>query len=175
MPRPTLAPIPSVATSGDAATALITIAGAILVPEVGLPAIGLGLATGLINAAKLNSYLQLSNQLMLAVNNALDLLIKLDQIGVIDLDTDCCSTFKKGLVLTDSLGEEIGLVEMLRDHLSAIHTNAEEETSTITLATIAEQLKEGLYWKDTDGKVYSLAESLGRLLAYGYMHSVPLS
>lgn len=174
MARPLPKVITSVATPADSVTAIATIAAAILVPEVGLPAIGLGLATGLINLAKMNSYLQLANNIMLSVNQALELLIKLDQIGIIDLDTDCCSTIKKGLIFTDSEGQEVGLVELLRDRLTALHTNPEQEVSDISLAQIAEEIRQGLYWKDTDGHVYSLAESLGRLLAYGYMHSLPL-
>lgn len=172
MPRPLPAIITSVATPEDSITAIATIAAAILVPEVGLPAIGLGLATGLIKIAKMNSYLQLANNIIQSVNGTLDLLIKLDQIGVIDLDTDCCSVIKKGLVYTDSLGEEVGLVELLKTVLESTHTTASGDVEPTNTAEILEAIRMGLTWVDTDGRRYSVAESLGRLIAHGYMYSI---
>lgn len=171
MPRPTPKALTSAATSTDALEIVATVGAIIIAPELGVPLLVTGLATGLIKAAKLNAYLQLANNVLDTLNGTLDLLIKLGELGVIDLPGNCCETLKKGLIYIDEEDNEIGLAQLLMDRLTASHLVEGESPVPISIAQAIEDLKTGLYWKDTDGRIYPLGESLGRLLAHGYMYS----
>lgn len=164
MARPTPTALTSVATNTDALEIIATVGTTLLLPELGIPVLVTGLATGLIKAAKLNAYLELANNLLSTVNGVLDLFLKLQQLGIIEQTDDILSVLKKGLIYRLPDESEIGLAELLNQKLTAVTAPVEGEAEPINLAQILEEIKRGLYWRGSDGHLYTIAETQGRLL-----------
>lgn len=170
MPRPNGRNLLCAVNSGDTTALVATTIGAVLAPEFALPALVLELGALFLYPEKLNAYLSLSNNFLGAINNLLEMIIKLDQIGIIDLDTDCCSILRKGLIYVDEDDNEVGLATILFKALNTVRVEEGEDDVPLTHAQLLEEMGRGFYFKLADGQKFSLGESLGRLLMTGYMH-----
>lgn len=170
MPRPGGQNLLAAVNSGDTTALVATTIATVLAPEFALPALVVQLSTLFLYPEKLNAYLQLSNQFLGAINNMLELIIKLDQLGIIDIESGEESVLRKGLIYVDEDDNEVGLAEVLYRAMNTIRTEEGEPDVPLSQAQLLDEMGKGFYFKLGDGTKFSLGEALGRLLLTGYMH-----
>lgn len=144
-------------------------------PEFFLPLIALQSTVGLIpgspkDAAIYQKYLTVAKDLTQTVDQVLDIIVKLQMLGIIPASQDNSTTLQQKLVdslyCLDEDGHKVGLACIVRQALHKRIT-VDGTLTDFNVIDFLQELIKDLRWDNGDGHVFTLGESLGRLLFTG--------